>query len=91
MPKLKRVQATIYQVLLPSDIVVCILGLVFTSALTIWLAVTIGHPIFIVVGIIGFLVCAAYLVMRKYLSHAFLLFLLSVKVMYLLIQIESLV
>ena len=50
------------------DRTLALLGVLFTVPLTIWLAITVGRPIHVLVGILCFLACAGYLIIRTNLS-----------------------
>lgn len=79
MPKLKDRTATSFRALLAPDIILAILGLAFALILTLWLVLTNHYPVFIVIGIIAFLACTAYLLMKKPLSPSALVSLSQVK------------
>ncbi|MFC1984229.1 hypothetical protein ACFLVO_04390 [Chloroflexota bacterium] len=50
------------------DKTLAFLGLVFSTILTIWLMMTIGRFIYVSVGILSFLACTGYLLLRRKLS-----------------------
>lgn len=48
------------------DKIVALVGVIFSLILTIWIKLVIGHPIFVIVGILCFIICTGYLIIRKF-------------------------
>lgn len=63
-----KINLTRLYVLDELDKILALVGAIFSLALTIWIKLVIDHPIYVMVGILCFIVCTGYLIIRRF-SH----------------------
>lgn len=52
------------------DKTMALVGVIFSLILTIWIKLVIGHPIYVMSGILCFIVCTGYLIIRRFFHHS---------------------
>lgn len=48
------------------DKTIALIGVIFSLILTIWIKLVIGHPIYIMIGILCFIICTGYLIIKRF-------------------------